>query len=516
VSTEITLNYWLAIAPEIALLILLFGILGYKSVNKSADGRRLGLITAWGTFVTLLLTIGVALYAWGDIASFNTMSVGGRMLQLPISYWGGMIVMDPVGVVFRVMFLAALLLTVMMSLDSAELAQAEYFALLIAATIGFNLMVVSSDLIMLVVALETASISLYLLAGYVTKDRRSPEAGLKYFIYGAFASAVMLYGMSLLYGITGTANIYRISQQLAGIQSGLAAGDMVRFSGFLVVAAVLLITGFAFKIAAVPFHWWAPDVYEGAPTPVTGFLSTASKAAGFGIFIRLFAAGVVGWQGQANANVWWPILVAICVITMTLGNLLAIYQTNIKRMLAYSSVAQAGYVLIGLVALTQDGAGAALFYLFLYVLTNIAAFGVVVLVSNKTGSDEMHDFYGLSRRSPGLALVLMLAILSLGGIPPTAGFIGKFFLFKAAVEAGMWPLAAVGIFLAFVSLYYYLTVIKYIYLYRNEENDETPIPVSRAASLALGVSILGVVFLGVFFRPALEWMMNAARWFFPL
>ena len=495
---QITLNNYMVIAPEIGLLILLFVVLGYSSFAKKPDGRLAGLIAAWGSGLILILTAVLASAA---------------ITAAPAEYWGNMVRIDSVGNVFRVMFMIALLLTTMLSLDTPALQKAEYFALLIAATIGFNFMAMASDLIMILVALETASISLYLLAGFVTKDGKSAEAGMKYFVYGAFASGLMLYGMSFLYGVTGKTNIYEISQRLASNSNVLSndVANLARFDSLILVAAVLLIAGFAFKVSAVPFHWWAPDVYEGAPSPVTGFASTSSKAAGFAVFIRVFTVGAVGQPSPSNA--WWSMLVAICIITMLLGNLLAIYQTSVKRMLAYSSVAQAGYVLIGLVTLTQDGAGAGLFYLLMYVVTNLAAFGVITVVSNQSDSDDMKSFYGLSRRSPFLALAFMLALLSLGGIPPTAGFFGKFFLFRAAVEAGLWWLALIGILLAFISLYYYLNVIKYVYLFRGD-NETTALPISRAAKLALFASVAGLLYLGIFAGPAFDWTRDAAQWFF--
>ena len=348
----------------------------------------------------------------------------------------------------------------------------RYYALLITATIGFSLMAASTDLIMVYVALETASISSYLLAGFYTGERRSSEAGMKYFVYGAFTTAVMLYGMSLVYGVTGATNLYVIGDVLTG-------RPIDGVQPLLLLAAVLVVVGFAFKTSIVPYHFWAPDVYEGAPTPFTGFLSTASKAAGFAVFLRVFLSGALGPVIQGG---WWAMLIAMCIITMLLGNFVAIYQTNIKRLLAYSSIAQAGYALIGLVTLTQDGSGATLFYLLMYVFTNIAAFGVIILVSNATGADEIKDLNGLNRRSPFLALVMLFAVLSLGGIPPTAGFFGKFFLFKSAIDAGLWWLALVGILMAFVGLYYYLNIIKVMYLYRSEQ-DDIAIPVSRAAQV---------------------------------
>lgn len=489
--------HFLALVPEISLIILIIAVLSYDRMLPSGKRRRAGLLAAWGSFAILLLTLGI----WLFLGHPDT-SAGLRETLL----WGGMIRNDLVTLVFRVISLIAVTITILISLDVGPLQRGEYFALLLTATIGFSLMAASSDMIMLFLALETASISLYILAGFLTDKRRSVEAGMKYFVYGAFASAVMLYGFSLMYGLTGSSNIYDIASVLRSVPIPQDA------NGVLLLSGMMIMVGFGFKISAVPFHFWTPDVYQGAPAPVTAFISTASKAAGFAIVLRVFAAGMVGPPEAGNA--WWSTLVAITVVTMTLGNILAIFQSNIKRMLAYSSIAQAGYALIGLVALTPDGSGATLFYLLMYVVTNIAAFGVIVLVGRETGSDEMSDFYGLSRRAPYLALAMLLALLSLGGIPPTAGFFGKFFIFKAAVDADLWWLAGIGVLNAFIGLYYYLTVVKYIYLYRSED-EAVRIPLSRAARVALALTVFGILYLGVFAGPAFEWTREAGRAFFP-
>lgn len=509
-----TISSWLAIMPEISLLVLLVALLIYERGLLPAEKRKLGLFTAWGSFIILLATFGLWYF-------FNIPNMNDGLSQSLV--WGGMLRQDMVTLVFRVMFLFALLLTSLVSLDVPHLQKGEYFALLITATIGFSLMAASADLIMLYIALETASISSYVLAGFLTHDGRSAEAGMKYFIYGAFATALMLYGMSLLYGVTnGETNIYRIGDifnQLPSVATLQANGstavqvDLLRsIQGLVLLASVMIIAGFGFKISAVPFHFWSPDVYEGAPTAFTGFVSTSSKAAGFAIFLRVFLSGALGQPTDASR--WWQMLVAMCIVTMTLGNFFAIYQTNLKRMLAYSSIAQAGYAMIGLVTLTRDGSGATMFYLFMYVFTNIAAFGVIILFSHMTGSDDIKDLNGLSRRSPYLALAMMFALLSLGGIPPTAGFIGKFFIFKAAVDAGLWWLALIGLLNAFVGLYYYLSLLKYMYLYRSE-NEEEPIPVSRAAQIGLGFAVFGIIMLGIYAGPAFEWTRQAASAFFP-
>ncbi len=489
-----------AVLPEMLLLLLIFAVIFYDLLLKPAVPRRVGLLAAWGSFAILLVTLGAWLLFDYPTAGLNwTEDI----------YWGGMIRNDLVTLVFRVMMLAALTLTCLLSIDVERLQRREFYVLLITGTIGFSLMAASADLIMLYLALETASISLYALAGFSLRSQRSVEAGMKYFVYGAFSSAIMLYGMSLLYGVLGMTNIYQLADFV--VSATQAEPIPPAFNGVFLLSAVMIVTGFGFKISAVPFHFWTPDVYEGAPSSVVALLSTASKAAGFAVFLRVFAAGVFGTPDFTNA--WWAMLVAMTVVTMTLGNFLAIFQSNIKRMLAYSSIAQAGYTMIGLVTLTPDGSGAALYYLLMYVFTNIAAFGVVILVSNRTGSDNMEDFYGLSRRSPYLALAMLLALLSLGGIPPTAGFFGKFFIFKAAVDAGLWWLALIGVLNAFIGLYYYLSVVKYMYLYRSEE-EEIAIPMSRAAKIGLALSVLGIIYLGVIANPAFEWTRDAGGSFF--
>ena len=476
-----------ALAPELLILILAVIVLFYDKALKPQEKRKMGLMTAWGSFIIILVTLAIWLF-YDDLG------------QDPVSLWGGMIRYDQVSLVFTLMFLIALLVTALISLDVKGLQKGEYYALLMTATIGFIFMGASYDLIMMYIALETASISLYILAAFTKGVYRSNEAGMKYFIYGAFVSAVMLYGLSYIYGLTQETNIAAVAQEIA---NALASG----LDPAVLVATALVVVGFGFKITAVPFHFWAPDVYEGAPTPVTGLVSTASKAAGFAIFLRVLATGVFGSPDPSSD--WWAMLVAMCIVTMTLGNLLAIQQKNIKRMLAYSSIAQAGYAMIGLVTLTAEGSGATMFFLIFYLVSNIAAFGVIIVLSNLTGSDEINDLKGLSRRSPTLALAMMFALLSLGGIPPTAGFFGKFFVFRATIDVGLWWLAAVGIINAFIALYYYLSIIKVMYLYRSDDED-IPIPISRAAKLALGLTIFGIFYLGIFAERAFEWTREAA------
>ena len=272
-------------------------------------------------------------------------------------------------------------------------------------------------------------------------------------------SGIMLYGFSLLYGFAGTTNLYQIADALGGGSEP---------SVYLIGSLLLILIGFGFKISAVPLHFWAPDVYEGSPTPVAGFLSTASKAAGFAVLIRVFMTSF-----EIATPHWSIILSALSVATMTIGNLIALSQRNIKRLLAFSSIAHAGYALIGVVAATELGITSVIFYLIAYLVTNLAAFGVVGIYGKVSGSDDLTSYYGLSRRSPGLALVMMVAFLSLAGMPPLGGFVVKVFVFAAAINANLIWLAVVGVLNSIIGLYYYLTVLKYVYLYRSEGDEET-------------------------------------------
>jgi len=480
--TQIPPAALLAIIPEIGLVLLAFLVMIYDLVWPKSRKRNLGFLTAGGLAIitALLLTLG---YPEGEASSA----------------FGGMIRHDMAAVIFQTIFLVAAAITSLLSVDVEKLRGGEFFSLLLISTLGMSLMASATDLIMIYVAFETTSIPAYILAAYFRRDAKSPEAGLKYFLFGAFSSAIMLYGLSLLYGYTGTTHIYSIAQVFA-----MGGPDAP-----LLVAAVLVIVGMGFKISAVPFHFWAPDVYEGAPTPFTAFVSTASKTAGFALLLRFFLAGTVGMAYAAND--WVPILTAMSVGTMTLGNLLAIWQTNIKRLLAYSSIAHAGYAMMGVVALTSKGAAATIFYLAGYVLTNLAVFAIVILFANLSSSDEIKDYAGLSRRSPYLALAMMFALLSLAGIPPLVGFFGKFFLFQAAVEAHLTWLAIIGVLNAIVGLYYYLMVIRVMFLFRAEpEVEAIPIPVPRSYGFAVAICISGIIALGIYATPLYKWASEAA------
>jgi NADH-quinone oxidoreductase subunit N len=470
----------LPILPEILLLALGVLILIIDPFLKSEASRRpfLGWFTAGGLLVILATSLLFARPA------------------APIQVFGGMLRFDWLGFVFTMLFVLAAGVTALFFMDADQLnRRAEAYLLLIAATLGMCLMASSADLVMLYLAIETTSIPLYLLAGFLKNDDKSTEAGFKYMLFGALTSAVLLYGFSLIYGFTGKTGLYEFSSY---------------FGSFNLVAVgiiFLILAGLAFKVSLFPFHFWAPDVYEGAPTQVAGFLSTASKAAGFAVLIRLFSAVFPA----INAD-WSLILAVLATLTMTVGNLIALTQKSIKRMLAYSSIAHAGYAMIGVVAFSSLGAASVVFYLIGYALTNLLAFGIVGIVGHLTGSDEFQAYSGLSRRSPTLGLAALVAFLSLAGMPPFVGFVAKFFVFSAAIEAGWVWLAIVGVLNSIIGLYYYLNVLKYVYLFRmeNQDEDKHPLPVSRPIAIGLVILVIGILLLGILFGPWFGIAMKAA------
>lgn len=469
----------LAVLPEFLLILLAALIMGLDVIWPESRRRTLGLLTAGGFGLTL-----AALFI------FSRPSIEGALI------FGGMLRDDGLAFIFRALFLFSGLIVSLLSLDAPGVERkGDYFAILIAAVIGMNFMAASADLLMLYLAIETTSVALYVLAGYLRDTDKSAESGVKYFLFGAFTSTVMLYGFSLLFGFTGETNIYAVADKLASGAAPLPA---------VIVSVLLVLVGFGFKVSAVPFHFWSPDVYEGAPTPITAFISVASKAAGFAVLMRVMLAAFPETQSY-----WVPLVAVISAFTMTVGNTIALAQKNIKRLLAYSSIAQAGYALMGLAANSQAGVAAVIFYLMMYTLTNLAAFGVIILASRVIGSDDIKDYAGLSRRAPGLSLAMMVAFLSLGGMPPLAGFFGKFFVFAAAVESNLIWLAVIGILNSIVGLYYYLTVLKVVYLYRSEKEDEK-IPVPQGYAVALWVCSLGVILLGTWATPWIDWATRAA------
>ncbi|MBN1680359.1 MAG: NADH-quinone oxidoreductase subunit N [Anaerolineae bacterium] len=497
-STDVQASV-VAVLPEILMTVLAVVVLGLDVLWPGERRRDLGYLAGFG-----LLAIAGMIWLPG-LAPQKELS--GQLV------FGGMVRHDELAEIFRAMVIVAGGLSCLISMGVPRLRdRGDYYALVIVSVIGASLMSAAADLIMVFIALETASITLYLLAGYLRDDDRSAEAGLKYFLFGAFASAIMLYGLSLLYGFTGETNLYKLGR-------ALAAGDLN--DAPVLIAMMLIVVGFGFKISAVPFHFWTPDVYEGAPTPITSLLSTASKAASFGLLLRFLLAVfpppdlLDAVESVTDYSEYWvQLVVVMSVVTMSLGNLLALVQTNIKRLLAYSSIAQAGYMLIGVAAIatdrSADGAAAVAFYMFMYVLTNTLAFGVVIIFSNATGSDQISDLGGLSRRNRWLGLAMTLALLSLAGIPPAAGFIGKFLVFRAAVDANLTWLALVGVINVIIGLYYYLVIVKVMYM--NDSPDDQPITVSTPYGWALGISAAGVLLLGTLLvSPLINWATDAAQ-----
>jgi NADH-quinone oxidoreductase subunit N len=476
-----TSTVFASILPEILILVLGIILLIVEPFWKTEQRRNVGWLTAGGLFVAMIVSL-----LFGQPGE-------------PTAVLGGMIRFDWLGFFFKMLFMFAGAATALLLMDHDKAGQrGEAYLMLLASIIGMNLMAVSADLVMLYLAIETASIPLYILSGFLLSDDRSTEAGFKYLLFGTLASTVLLYGFSLIFGFSGTTNIYKLSEMLA-------AGQLPLYVSFGLIG--LLVVGLGFKIAAVPVHFWAPDVYQGAPTPVAGFLSTASKAAGFAVIIRLFFVAL-----PDIASSWTTILAVLAAVTMTAGNLLAISQTNIKRLLAYSSIGHAGYALIGVVAFSQLGAASVVFYLAAYIATNLLAFGLVMAFSRVTGLEDITDYAGLSRRNPLMGLMMLAAFLSLAGMPPFGGFVAKVFVFAAGVQANYTWLVVVGILNSIIGVYYYLNVLKYVYLYRmpNEDEENHPIPLTRPYTIALVVLVVGVILVGTVFAPWFSWSDAAA------
>jgi NADH-quinone oxidoreductase subunit N len=415
--------------------------------------------------------------------------------HIEANLFDGILVVAPQTDFVKVAILALTMFTVVIS-TSAKFTDhvGEYLSLILLGTIGFMFLVSTEDLLMIFVSLEFASLSLYILTAFNKHNEKSAEAALKYFLFGGMSAAFMLFGFSLLYGISGSTNLGKIAASLAG--KGL--------DPLLMVAIVTTVIGFGFKVAAVPFHLWAPDAYEGAPTPSAAFIGSGSKVASFYVAAKIMMVGFAGAEGNAGyhnlISGWVPVLALGAALSMVLGNLTAIVQSSVKRMLAYSAIAHAGYMLLGVLSNTQLSRSSMMFYVITYAVTTIGAFGVVFVVEEATGGDAIANFKGLSRRAPGLSLCLLVFLLSLGGIPPLAGFIGKFFLFSAAVAAdeknlGLLWLVILAIAMSAVSFYYYLRVLKAAYVEDAAENAPA-IKVPLLTMLALAVLALLVILLG--------------------
>ena len=442
----------------------------------------------WATFGMTLLTLAVT----------GAAVIGFTGVDTTIS--AGLLAIDGFATFFKSIVIVSALLTVLMSpsyLRVETVRPAEYYFLILCATLGMLFMASGVDLITLFIGLETMAISFYILAGYLKPNQRSNEASVKYFLLGAFSLGILLYGMSLFYGATGTTS-------LSGIAEALAGGERTLL---LSLALVLLVAGMGFKIAAVPFHMWAPDVYEGAPTPVTAYLSVGSKAASFAMILRIFIEGLPSLVADWQVLFW-----VLAAVTMTVGNIAALTQNNTKRMLAYSSIAHAGYILIGVVAATERGVAAAMVYLWVYIFMQLGAFAVVAMLRRQDViGDELKDLSGLYLRKPLAAIAMLIFMLSLGGIPPTAGFMGKLWLFGAAIESGFVWLAVIFVVNSVISLYYYYRVIVFMWL--KDETVGSEIAINPAMATALVIAVVGSLLFGVYPQALFDHAQLAADMF---
>jgi NADH-quinone oxidoreductase subunit N len=462
------------------------------------------LVLTAGALVVLVVDVLLPKESRGALAWVTLLVIGATLASLVpfastrVEVAHGLLAVDQFALFFKVVFLFAAAITVLMSVRYLALEGAspgEYYFLILCATLGMMIMAGGIDLISIFIGLETMAVSFYILVGFIKPSQRSNEAAVKYFLLGAFSLGILLYGMSLMYGLSGTTNLRVMATAFAGQEH----------DGRLILAVILIVAGVGFKIAAVPFHMWAPDVYEGAPTPVTAFLSVGSKAASFAMLIRIFIEGMPT-MGEDWRQLFW----VLAIVTMTVGNVAALTQSNVKRMLAYSSIAHAGYVLIGIVAGTSRGVTAALIYLFVYAFMQLGAFTVIVVLHRRdVVGDELKDFSGLSFRNPFAAFAMLLFMLSLGGIPPTAGFMGKFWLFSAAIDARCYWLAVIGVLNSAISLYYYVRIVVFMYLKR-ETIGSTP-TTSPALGVALGLAVAGTLVFGVYPRLLFELAEMSAR-----
>jgi NADH-quinone oxidoreductase subunit N len=473
-----------AVLPEAILLVFAIAVI---LLDLFVTGKRALVIVS---IIGILISAFFSVTLWG----------------VNLSFFNGMLDVDKFSVFFKLIFAGSAFMVILASADYVkkfERFQGEYYAMILLATMGMMLMAAAADLISLYISLELTSISLYILVSFL-KDKKSTEASLKYLLLGAIASAILLYGMSLVFGVTGETGLSAIAQSIQGAFASPLDNPA------LTMGIVMMLAGFSFKIAAVPFQMWVPDVYEGAPTTITAFLSVGSKAAGFAIIMRVFftAFGAPFWLSES----WGMIFAVLAVISMIVGNVAAIPQTNIKRMLGYSSIAQAGYLMVGLatmgvsmlpslssvswIAFTpHQGQAGVIFFLASYALTNLGAFIAIIAISNKIGSDTISDYAGMGKRAPMLALALTLCLISLIGIPPAAGFMAKFYIFRAAIFNDLIWLVIIAVLNSVISAYYYLRVVKVMWF--NEAPSAENFKASGAPRLALFLCSLGVLVLGI-------------------
>lgn len=470
------------ILPEIFLSVLAMVLLLINVFSPGGSKSFLGYVSFIGIAATAVL-VGAG---WGGhIESFN-----------------GAVVLDNFATFFKMIFLLSAGLSILITdqyMEREECNHGELYPIILFTTVGMMLMASGTDLMTIFLGLELMSVSLYVLAGFNRKNVKSNEAGLKYFLLGSFSTGFLLYGMALIYGATGTTRIAKIAVIVG--QMALPSANILLLAGLL-----LMFTGFAFKIAAAPFHMWTPDVYEGAPTPFTAFMSTGPKAAAFAASLRLFLVAFPTLQVE-----WSQLLWVLAVLTMTVGNITALRQDNIKRMLAYSSIAHAGYCLVGFAAGNGTGTAGVLFYMLSYAFMNIGAFAIIILVAKKgEPNGTVMDLAGFGFKHPVLALAMTVFMFSLAGVPPTAGFIGKFYLFSGAIQKGYIWLAILGVLNSAASVYYYLRVIVYMYMKEPTEEFEWT-KVTAPVALALVLAVAGTLILGVVPSIVLEYAQMAVK-----
>ena len=479
----ITLNSLYLLSPEWTLTVLALVVM---AVDLFARRRRAVMLTALiGLIVPMALAIIQAL----------TLD-----FSVPHHAFSNMLTIDSYAIFFEIVFLIIAAVMIVASYDYIEKyvkADGEFYTLLLFSVTGMMLMASTTELISIYISLELTSIPLYVMAGLIRTSERSAEAAVKYVLLGAMSSAILLYGFALLYGLTGTTDLMGIA---TAIKTSFQTGNLIE-----IIAGILIIAGFGFKISAVPFHMWAPDIYEGAPTPATAFFSVGSKAAGFAALIRVF---IDGGLGQINLTFLVVIISVVAVLTMTLGNFVAAIQTNVKRMMAYSSIAQAGYILVGFVASLasnkSDGNSTVLFFILVYVLTNLGAFSGIIALADLTGGEKIEDFRGLFRRAPLLSAATAFCLLSLAGIPPTAGFWSKVFIFTAAWGLGQQWLVIIALLNSVVSLVYYGRIIKSMFFDAPVKEDRLVAPFGVGASLTFATAALVVLFF------IAQFILNAA------
>ena len=471
------------VAPEIAVLVIALLIIIIDTAVTRSEATIQGITT-----VGLLIAIILAL--------LTDARPGGA--------FGNMVSTDSFTIYFKIVLLTIALLTALISrnyLTGQNFRLGEYYSLILMSTVGMMILASAENMITLFMGLETMSIALYVLAGYRSESVRSNEAALKYFLLGALSTGFLLYGIALIYGATGgQTGIAEINLALQSYSSSSAAPI------HLTVGIGLILVALLFKVAAVPFHFWSPDVYQGAPTPVTAFMSAGPKAAALIAFLKLF-----GWAFLSLGDIWVPILSIVAAATMIVGNIIALSQRNIKRMLAYSSISHAGYLLIGIIAASNvsvrnDAASGMFFYLTAYYLMNIGAFAIAIVINSavKKGDYQIDDYRGLSQSHPWIAGGMALFMISLAGIPPTAGFFGKFYLFSAAIKADLIVLVVIGVLMSVVSAFYYLRIVVYMFMQPQADSDDLQVKLTPAYMLVLVICVVGILKLGIFPGPLMN------------